>query len=75
MIINIHRIKRIDKLISLKATGTPKELSETLGISKRQIHNDLLKMKELGAPIKYCEIHKSYVYTEPVSFECDFTKN
>ena len=75
MIINIDRITRIDKLIKHKATGTPKELSEKIGISKRQVHNDLSKMKALGAPIKYCELSRSYVYTDTVTFKCDFRKN
>lgn len=75
MTLNLERIRRIDKLIQLKATGSPEELSKKLCISKRLVYDYILKMKTLGAPIEYCGKRKSYQYTEPVSFECKFIKN
>jgi biotin operon repressor len=72
MILNIERVKRMDKLIQLKATGTPKELSIKIGISERGVFDNIKKMKKLGAPIEYCKINKSYIYTKPSNFQCYF---
>jgi len=47
----INRLKAIDQLIKLKATGSPKELADKLGISERQIYKYISDLKELGAKI------------------------
>jgi predicted DNA-binding transcriptional regulator YafY len=75
MTINLERIKRIDQLIRLRSTGTPKELSKKLCISERLVYNYILKMKTLGAPIEYCHESQSYIYSVFTSFECQFQKN
>ncbi|UXE68856.1 MAG: hypothetical protein KA713_09885 [Chryseotalea sp. WA131a] len=59
----IDRAKRMDDLIRRKATGCAEEFAAKLGICKSQLYQDLNEMKELGAPIKYCHTHKSYVYS------------
>lgn len=58
----IERIKRIDQLIRMQATGTPKELAKKLNISKSTVHEYINLMKELDAKIEYCKEVKSYVY-------------
>lgn len=70
----IERIKRIDKMIQLEATGSPKALSIKIGISERMVYEYINKMKSLGAPITYNESKSTYLYTEPVVFECIFKK-
>lgn len=59
----IDRLKRMDDLIRRKATGNAEEFAEKLGISPSQLFQDLKEMKELGAPVNYCHISRSYLYT------------
>jgi len=67
-----NRLKHIDLLISMSATGTPKDLAEKLNVSIITIYRYIREMKELGAPIKYCRNCDSYKYTEQ---EYKFHKN
>lgn len=68
----IHRLKRIHQLIRRKATGTPHQLSEKLGISDRQLYRLLDELKSYGLPIEYCRIRQSYYYSREVEFEISF---
>ena len=70
----IDRVKRIDNLIRLKATGSPKELAFKLGTSEWVIYQHLKEMKELGAPIAYCFQDNSYIYLEKGKFDFSFQK-
>lgn len=76
MILKIcERLRYLDRLIKLKATGTPKELSQKLGITERawyKYRDELIH--DLGLPITYCNYHKSYIYTEEGGFEIGFRK-
>ena len=60
-------IQRLDGLIRRKATGSAEELAQRLGISRRCVYDILAVMKNLNAPIEYCSIRKSYIYT----YDCD----
>jgi hypothetical protein len=60
----IHRMRRMDKLISIKATGTPKEFAKRIDLSVSRLYDILIDMKDLGAPIKYSRIMRSYLYKE-----------
>lgn len=63
MKVDLARIQIIDSLIKRKFTGPPHQLAEKLGISVRALHNLLNYMKtELGAPIVYNHVRKSYCY-------------
>lgn len=64
----IQVIERVDSLIKLKSTGTAHELSRRLCVSKRSVYNILELMKNMGAPIEYCQIRRTYYY----SYQCDF---
>lgn len=66
------RIKRIDRLIQTKGTGTAGELAEKLCISRAQTYEYLNLMKDFGAPIKYCKYRQSYYYEEEGSFITSF---
>jgi predicted DNA-binding transcriptional regulator YafY len=67
-----HRITRIDNLIRMKATGTPGQLAERLGVSERSVYEYISLMKELGAPIKFDSYRESYYYDEEGSFTISF---
>lgn len=61
---NFHRIKRLEQLIRLKATGTPDQLAERLRVSKRTVFNLIENLKQMGKNIKYDAHRKSYYYEE-----------
>ncbi len=58
----IHLLERLDQLIRLKATGSPKDLAEKLEVSERSVYNFMEVMRNLGADIKYCQHRNSYYY-------------
>jgi biotin operon repressor len=61
----IQRIVRLDKLIQMKATGSPKELANKMGVSERSVYDDIKQLKtDFGCPIAYSRIRKSYYYTK-----------
>ncbi|MBS2209820.1 HTH domain-containing protein [Carboxylicivirga mesophila] len=68
----IELMERIDRLIKRNATGTPNELAERLNISKASLYRVIDVMKEFGAPIEYCIVKQSFVYTRNVAFYCGF---
>lgn len=68
----INLVERIDQLIRLKATGTPKNLAKRLGLSETSVWRTISEMKEMKAPIVYCMNSQSYIYEEPVRFHFGF---
>ena len=60
----INKLLRINRLVKLKATGSPRELAWKLGISERSVYDYINDMKELGAPIAFSYSHNSYIYYE-----------
>lgn len=67
-----NRLNRIDNLIRMKATGTPVQLAERLGVSERSVYEYISLMKDLGAPIKFDSYRQSYYYDEDGSFAISF---
>ena len=57
--------KRLDQLIRLKATGTPQELAEKFNLSKRTMQRIIEIMQEVGCPICYSRLRRSYCYEYP----------
>ncbi|MCH7399021.1 HTH domain-containing protein [Belliella sp. DSM 107340] len=70
----IERISRLDQLIRLKSTGTPKELANRLEISESTLYETISMMKQLGAPINYDKLRKSYYYQAEGKIEIKFIK-
>jgi hypothetical protein len=62
----IQLLQRIDRLIRLKATGTPQLLGDKLKLSERQARRMIDDMKGLGLPISYCKQQQSYYYESEV---------
>jgi len=58
------KLERINKLIRLKATGTPKELAKKLNTTERTIYRIIKQLKEMGCPIYYDNTRGSYCYEE-----------
>lgn len=69
---SLDRIDRIDQLVRLKATGTPKRLAQKLEISERSVHRLIDMMKNMGAPIYYSISRQCYCYEKDVEFRFGF---
>jgi hypothetical protein len=68
-------MERIDRLINLRATGTPAELADKLGISMSQLFQIIKTMKEdFKAPLYYSRSEQCYCYPGNVKFVCEFTE-
>mgnify|MGYP002397563204 CR=1 FL=1 len=59
---NFHRIECLEQLIRLKATGTPDQLAERLGVSRRTVFNLIENLRQMGKDIKYDPNRKTYYY-------------
>lgn len=64
----LERAQRIDNLIRRKATGNAEEFAHKLGLSRSVLMEHLRDMKELGAPIRFCDKRHSYFYEEDFNF-------
>jgi biotin operon repressor len=60
----IERLQRIDKLIVMKATGTPEEFAEKLGIKRSTLFQSLQEMRDMGVDIRYSWNRQSYYYAD-----------
>jgi len=56
------RAIRMDRLILLKATGTPEEFASKLGIHRSTLFQTLQEMRILGADIRYSNQSRTYYY-------------
>lgn len=66
----LERLKHLDYLIRRKATGTPSQLSQKLGLSPSAWYRlrDIL-INDLEWPLAYDTSLSSYYYTDNVVFE------
>jgi DeoR/GlpR family transcriptional regulator of sugar metabolism len=61
----VKRIQRIESLIQRKATGSPKELANCLGVSERTVYRiiqDLISYEDRR--IEYSYPYNSYIFLE-----------
>jgi hypothetical protein len=70
-----ERLSHINYLIKQKATGCPKEFAKKLEITERAWYKwrDSL-VNDLGLPIDYCPVKRTYFYKEDGTFEMGFRK-
>ncbi len=68
----IELIERIDQLIRLRATGTPKKLAQRLDLSEASLYRLIETIKGMGAPVEYSLRYQSYIYSSEVNFTCGF---
>jgi predicted DNA-binding transcriptional regulator YafY len=66
------RFQRLHGLICKKATGSPAELGDKLGLSERAVFEYIRTMRELGGPIAFCSIRQTYYYERAVTFSMGF---
>jgi hypothetical protein len=54
----------MDSLIHMKATGTPEEFAEKLGLRRSTLFQSLQEMREMGVDIKYSFVRQTYYYAD-----------
>jgi ribosomal protein S25 len=60
----VERLRRMDTLISMMATGSPVEFAHKMGIKRSTLFQYLQEMRELGVCIEYSHIRRSYFYAD-----------
>lgn len=68
----LQQIERVDALIRRKSTGKPTSLATRLETSERCVYDLIKLMKQMGAPIYFCQQRSSYCYEEDVVFSIGF---
>jgi predicted DNA-binding transcriptional regulator YafY len=68
----LNRIQKIDYLIRIKATGSPRQFARKLSISPSTLFKYLGDMKSLGAPITFCHHRSTYLYEREGTFDFKF---
>jgi hypothetical protein len=66
---DLFLLQRIDHLVRTRATGTPVQLAERLGISERKLYRLISELRDQGFPIAYDKLTDTYYYSEPVKIE------
>ena len=75
-LVDLVLLDRLDFLIRLQATGTPKRLAARLEISRATLFEYISYMrKTLHAPIRYNEYSQSYTYDYVPDFYLGFEKD
>jgi hypothetical protein len=67
------RIQKMHRLIQAETTGCPEQFAQKLHLSRRQLYNELERLKELDAPIKYCKKKTSFYYTQDFDLELNYS--
>lgn len=58
----LNRVQRMHWLIKTSSTGCCDEFADKMGLSRRQLLENLNELKAMGAPIKFGTIKNSYYY-------------
>lgn len=68
-----EELERVDRLVRLKATGSPKHLADKLQISERHVYRIINQLKEIGCPIYFDKDRCSYCYSTEGELILKFT--
>ena len=60
----VERLRRMDSLISMMATGNPEEFAEKIGVGRSTLFQHLQEMRKMGVDIKYSSTRQSYYYAD-----------
>ena len=72
MIKKLQRLERLHHLINRKQTGSAQMLAQKLGVSRSTIYYLIADLKQLGAPVAYCNIRHTFYYKYEVVFNIGF---
>lgn len=74
----IERLRKIDTLISMMATGTPQQFAEKIGVRRSTLYQNLKELKSLGIDIKYSSSRQTFYYANgrrlKINLENDHTE-
>lgn len=59
----IERLQLLNKLVREQRTGSPEELANRLGVSRRQMYVYLEYLKDMGVDIQFSRRLNSFVFT------------
>ena len=62
----------MDDLIRRRATGTPEEFAQKMGLSRSALMEYIKSLKALNAPIRYDNLRRSYCYLFPCKLKVGF---
>ncbi|MFN4000009.1 HTH domain-containing protein [Algoriphagus sp.] len=68
----IERLQLLNKLVKEKRTGSPEELAERLGLSRRQLYSYLEFLKDYGMDIVYSRKTNSFIFNNGKELEIVF---
>jgi transcriptional antiterminator len=68
----IERMQLLNKLIKEQRTGSPEELAERLGVSRRQLYAYLEYMKDFGLEICFSRNLNSFMFCDEQEMKIDF---
>ncbi|QDO93462.1 HTH domain-containing protein [Formosa sediminum] len=71
----LERLQQLHNLISNENTGTPEELSELIGVSKRSVHSLIKELKDYEANICYSKSRKTYYYCNDFDLQVSISVN
>ena len=69
----LNRLERIFFRIKNGSSGNPDMLSDLIGISKRQLFNDITELKDMGVPIAYSRQQQRYYLKQSCDLKFDFS--
>ncbi len=68
----IERLQLLNKLVREQRTGSPEELAERLGLSRRQLYSYLEFLKDFGVDIAYSRKTNSFIFSDDKELEIIF---
>lgn len=71
----VNRVVQMDSLIKRRATGSPAQFADKLGISRSTLMEHLKELKILGGNIDYDRDQQTYHYVKDCCLEIKFRQN
>jgi hypothetical protein len=68
----IERLQLLTKLVGEQRTGSPEELAERLGVSRRQMYVYLEYLNDMGVDIQYSRRLNSFVFASQKKIRIDW---
>jgi predicted DNA-binding transcriptional regulator YafY len=68
----IERLQLLNKLVREQRTGSPEELAERLGVSRRQMYVYLEYLNDMGVDIQYSRRLNSFVFASQKQIRIDW---
>jgi biotin operon repressor len=60
-----ERLNRMNRLLQKRATGSPSQFAESIGVSRTRLYEIIDELKSYGAPIVYDKSLSTFYYDQP----------